>query len=397
MSLRFALTDGDSQACIGDTGVPTTDCSQVTIGCDPVLGIRVLPPNDPTAPYISVCKPLIGAQNKLCSIAGVDLPEPTVPVSEQVLEVQMAIFPRSAVSTDPVTGDLVCPIVQFGANNLPVAVTCSDADATNCPAVPAVGGRAFYYPGDAKTVVKLGCTDPIQVQAMACSGENPIVVSASITDFDNQQPVSGSLAQRLTVSIGEPQPLGDVFVFGIPLSSKAELSLLAGASPAAWQGDINLSFSKATCLDVREDAPESTATLTCDEVMQPVGKRIDMTGVRLSKSKLDMIVAASHPLSFPAHGLVVGIVLDPLNTPLAGVTVVPSSAGTTVKYLDDMLSGTVTGGTSSKGIFVSDDAVFETRFTAQNSNLDMATGYGGLVEGKVTIVVIRFKAPSTGG
>ena len=179
--------------------------------CKAVLSVRIVPPNDPTLPYVSVCKPLNGAQDKLCAIAGIDLPQPTVPVPEQVLEIEMAVFPADQVPIDPLTGELLCPKVEFGATGLPMTSlpNCTDEDPGTCPKVPAVGGRAFYHPGDETTVVTLGCTDlDDQLRSASCSGANSIPTTATVTDFDSGVSVDQNIANRLTVSIGKPTPIG---------------------------------------------------------------------------------------------------------------------------------------------------------------------------------------------
>lgn len=397
MSLRFRLTDGDAQSCVSDTGVETTDCMAVTMLCPAVVSIRIVPPSDPTVPYISVCKPLTGKQ--LCSIAGVDLPEPTVPVPEQVLEVQMAVFPRSAITeTDPLTGELICPIVEFGANGLPVdnLPPCTEDDPRKCPVVPAVGGRTYYYPGDEKTVIDLGCTYLEQVQSRTCSGENLVRVSASVTDFDTGFSVSGNTAQRLVVSVGEPQPVGDIYALN-PNVTK-QLQLLTNLTPPVWGATLNVAptdFKAAKCLDVRDIAAQSTAALTCSPVDAPLGERLDLQGVTLSRNTLNQILAALGKTTFPIEGLVVGIVLDTTNSPVAGVRVVPTTGN--VVFLSADRTSLVPIQTSTSGIFISQDATFGTQFQVTGAGVEATVGFGGLVEDRVTIVVIRLKPPSTGG
>jgi len=48
--------------------------------------------------------------------------------------------------------------------------------------------------------------------------------------------------------------------------------------------------------------------------------------------------------------------------------------------------------TSSSGVFASLDAPFGTQFSAL-SGLEEAKGFGGLVMGKVTIVIMQFTTP----
>ena len=393
LALRFAPTDGDSQVCIADTGVPATDCSQITMACKPVISIRITPPNDPTVPYISVCQRLVGAQDKLCSIAGVTLPDPIVPIPEQILEVQMAIFPEDELAHDA-NNDPICPITKFGSNNLPIDVqeTCEEEDPTLCPKVPAIGGRTYYYPGDSETTVKLGCTFLEKLQAKACEANSAIPVSAVVTDFDSLQPVTSNLASRLTVSIGEPHPSGDAFVLN---TADLDELMLASTSPPTW-ADTVPPFVAYQCLDVREDAAQTTATVTCEPAPQPAPARIDINGLRLSKATLDKILFAIGKPSFPTKGLVVGIVIDTLGAPKSGVTVSTSAGG--VQYLSSDLQSIDLGGmgTTSSGVFVSQDAPFGTRFDAQASALTADPSYGGLIEDKVTIVVIQLR-PTVGG
>lgn len=397
LSLRFKLTDGESQQCIGDSGSVTTSCQDVTMLCDAYLSIRVLPPNDPEAPYISVCRPLTGAQRKLCAIAGIDLPEPAMPVAEQTLEIQMAVFPASDIRMDPDTNEPVCPRVQFGANGLPMPVLpiCDDPDPFACPRVPAVGGRSYYHPGDDKTVVDLGCTNLEQLtDATVCNGESIVSVTATVNDFDN--PVSSvdkAVADRLSVSVGEPKPLADTYVLNPADSFELERN---AASTPSWSGLLTeVAFTSVACVEVLEDGAETTTALTCDPL--GVGKNdFDIEGYFVKKATLTQILAAIGKSSFPdSGGLVIGIAVDEDSNPLAGqpVTCSPpggSSSPCTIQYLNTARTGTVSGSTSMSGVFVSTDAAFGTVFSLPLSP-QQATAVGGIVEGKVTIVVLRYQ------
>jgi hypothetical protein len=390
LTLRFRITQDDSQLCPGDTGNTATSCSDITMICPAVVSIRVVPPNDPTVPYISVCKPLLGAQDTLCSIAGIDLPEPTVPIPEQVLEVQMAVFPRSAVGVDPITGDLVCPHVDFAANGLPIQSlpVCSEQDPTSCPRMPAVGGRTYYHPGDEETVVELGCSDLSQLQdQLTCEGIKRIAVTATVNDFDDfVASVDKSLASSLTVDVGEPKPQGIAYV--LPPASTRELIPSTDASSPAWSVELtDLGFEHYVCLQVLEDGAQATSALTCRA--DDDSDMIDMAGVYLSKDTLNQILDALALSEFPDEGLVVGLVLDQFFDPLPNVAV--SCNGCTVKYLNANRDGIVPGATSASGIFVSDDAAFGTGFAIPSTALRPVLG--GLVERKVTIVVIQDKIP----
>ncbi len=391
ISIRFKLTDGDSQSCIGEDRKPTTNCEDITI-CDAVLSVRIVPPSDPTVPYLTMCVPL--TQHTLCGIAEPDLPEVTVPIPEQVLEVQMAVFARSEIQTDPMTGALVCPPVQYSATGLPVTALpgCTDDDPATCPKVPAVGGRTYYYPGDEKTVVTLGCSD-LQEQLRNSCAQHSIAVTTSVDDFDSNLSVDPGIADRLKVSIGEPSPVGADYAL---FAQDVRELMRTASNPPSWAGNVDLELSTLKCIVVLEDGAQATSAVTCSSLTptELTNDTIKSSGVRLSKATLSQVLAALGQSSFPDAGMTVGIVVDNLNSPAPGITVVPSAPSgplPTIQYLS--ADRTTVGGTqtSSSGIFIAQDAPFGTTFAAAGELIPPETGrpIGGRVEGKVTIVVIR--------
>jgi hypothetical protein len=302
----------------------------------------------------------------------------------------MAVFPRSAVTeTDPVTGELVCPRVEFAANGLPITAlpVCDDQDPTSCPRMPAVGGRTFYTPGDEETVVELGCSDLTQLQdELTCEGIQRIQVTATVNDFDDLvSSVDKSLADRLTVDVGEPKSQGNAYVLN-PADTR-EL-VRSSASTPAWSLELtDLTFADYVCLQVLEDGAQATSALSCHA--DDDGDKIDMGGIYLSKTTLNQILSALSLTAFPDKGLVVGVVINEFFEPLPNVAV--SCGGCDIKYLNANRSGLVTGATSMSGLFVSTDAAFGTGFTIPSTALRPVLG--GLVERKVTIVVIQDKLP----
>jgi hypothetical protein len=392
LTLRFTLTAGDSQQCIADTGNATTDCADVTMICDGVLSVRIVPPDQPEFPYVTVCAPLIGGQKKLCSIAGVDLPQPTVPVPEQVLEVQMAIFEEKSLEREP-DGTYLCPRVEFGANNLPqTAVACFESDASLCPARPAVGGRAYFYPGDEETVVALGCTDLSLLNGPSCKGTNTIPIRATVNDFDTWVPISGAAADRVSVSIAEPRAdLSGNYVF----TNAAPLDRVPGPGfPATWKAALLFMPQTSYCLEVFEDVAQATRALVCKSVDAMDDESIDITGALLAKDTLDDILGALNKTTFPSAGLVVGVVLNEFNQPVPGVKVSCLPDTCTIEYLAaDRMSFSTGGTTSSNGIWISQDATYGSTFSRSDQ---LRSTYGGLVQGKVTVVVIQESTPAGG-
>jgi hypothetical protein len=94
-------------------------------------------------------------------------------------------------------------------------------------------------------------------------------------------------------------------------------------------------------------------------------------------------------------------VVDDLGVPAAGVTVAPSFG--TVRYLSpDLTSTDGLTATTSSGAFLSTDAPFQggagaLNFWSATNGTVSSTGtvIGGIVQNKVTIVILRLAAPAT--
>jgi hypothetical protein len=399
-SLRFKLTSGTTEQCIGDTGVPAQSCADVTMLCDGVVQIVVAPPNDLTAPFTSVCKPLSG--KTVCAIAGVDLPRPAMPVADQRLLVTMAVYPAYRIPLDPISGELHCPPpFAFSADGFPTTIQpiCDDTisdpnDPMYCWPIPAIGGTAYYSPGDPETVVDLGCADLRQLtDRTTCLGQNVVAVTATVDDFDSEVPVAPSTADRLAVAVGEPMALTST-EWALDTANERPLARTVLQPVPGWGANVDLMFTSTACLAVLEDDAQATTALTCIPVA-PDQKTIDITGIRLAKTTLNQVLAAIGAPTFPSSGLVVGIVLDYLGNPLPNMAVTPSDPQVIVDYLSADRSTIIAGGTSSTGIFITKDAraVFGTTFSARGGPLQIATGIGGLVDGKVDVVVLQFTQP----
>ncbi|MBV8756338.1 MAG: hypothetical protein JO257_03620 [Deltaproteobacteria bacterium] len=398
MTLKFTITQGDVQSCVSSTGTKAATCSDVTMLCDSYVSIRIFAPGDPTAPFVSACKPLAeGTTHKtLCSIAQVDLPAPANPVKAQTLEVDMAVYAKDKLAVNAM-GEIECPAAKFGADDFPVAATepCTDPDPAICPPDPAVGGRAFYHPGDTETLVTLGCTNLAALEDRMCAGQSSLAVTASVNDFDTAVSVSPATADGLLVSVGEPTFNGNLGEFELKPTQAHPLDRATVGPVPSWQGDFNVMLTSSACLEVLEDGAATTPSLTCTNNIAP--NPLDLPGIRLSQASLAQILTAIGKTSLPQQGLVVGIALDANGAPAAGVTIVPSSGTTTIKYLNATRTGLVSGATSAGGVWVSEDAPYPTVFTPSGVQVIAQPGFGGLVHGKVDIVVIQQKPNGTGG
>jgi hypothetical protein len=385
LEIKYALKTDGTQLCYANLAqqTPAHSCTDVSMLCPSVLDLRIVSAADTTHQFVKVCEPITGRMN-LCSIAGINLPAPTSSIAEQTLEVQVAVYRDSDLAHDDAMNPICPDGLQFGADGLPESSAPS----------PAVGGRAFYHPGDTSTVVELGCTDESAIQDPTCVGMNSVLVTATVNDFDSDVSVAPSLADSLSVSIGEPQPVinGMTTQYVLqPTHTRALDRTVVGPIPG-WGGAIDLALMSTACLEVLEDVPQATPSLVCKPVTMGQAE-VDLPGIRVSKTTLDQILAADTLSTFPPQGLVIGIVLNDLGQPFEGITVTTSDTTAVVSYLAANRQGLIGGATSSNGIFLSTTAAFGSTFTAVNG-MNQASAFGGLVEGKVTVVVLQFTQPT---
>jgi hypothetical protein len=389
LSVRFRVTPGDNAACIDASGKKVTACQDVKMTCDMMVSIRIFAPSDPSSPIVSICKPpVVGKVRDLCAISSIDLPPLERPVSEQTFEVEILIYQAKKIpmGTD---GLYQCPAnVVFDAQGFPIASVQPCVGDGVCDPTPAIGGVAFYHPGDAETVVDLGCTDFTQLTDPACLGAST-TVTATVTDFDTQVTVTSSLAEHLTVSVGQPQAVIDGTMTHYQLlqsSGEVVLQRSPATTVPAWSGTI-ASALQPPCTEVLEDVAQSTSSVRC--MPNPGTDVFGVTGTRLRRETLDDILTAiGTPGHFPDQGLVVGIVLDFLGNPMPGVQVTTDDPDAHLEYLNQLRNGVTTTGTSQNGIFISQDAKFGALFDAETSN-PITAQLGGLIDNKVTIVILQ--------
>lgn len=393
LRLEMGISDLDAVACGGTT------CADVTASCGAVIGVRIVDPNDPTAPYMAICKDVaFNSDRDLCLINQLEL-DGTIPLPVDTLEVQVVIFPADDIYRD-VDGEPICPAtVKFdGVNGFPlgaVSFTNPLDPSQTKSAHPAVGGRGFWQPGDEKVRVELGCPNLPALNDPTCEGIRTVQVRGQVTDFDSSQSVSSTLGNRLAVSVGEPQlitlPAGQEYELN-PADTTALDRVVFGPIPT-WEVDVPHDFQTVACLQVLDDVPEATATLTCKSAT-PMTTSIDLVGTRLAKETLDAILLAAGNPSLD-KGITIGIVLDDAG-PSANrtITLNPGGAGT-VRYLSADGTNFNAPTTTAAGIFISEDAPFGTQFETLKGS-DLATGIGGIVNNKITIVQLRFVNPPVG-
>ena len=372
LSLVFA--GPPSQAC------PATDCADIPMPCRTVMSIRISDPASTTSAYLAECVEVpVNHDQDMCAISTVDLAPTAIPVRD--LEVQVALYPLSMIQPDPKNPVLMCParVAYNVATGFPVEQAPT----------PALGGNAFYHPGDETVVVTLGCTDLAAIAA-SCAVPDRVKVDATVLDFDTRFTVMGgspSLADRLRVSVGEPQERDNATVL-----DTADTRLLARSSPGPiprWSSETDLLFHQYACLEVLENAGQSTATLRCQA--KSTAPAFALTGAWMAKDRLDELLGALRLPELPDQGLTVGVVVDGTGAPLGGQVVSPKQG--TVEYLSlDGTSFVAGGATTAAGIFVSRDAPFGTEFTTAGPGPLSVSGIGGRVSGRVTLVILPLGA-----
>lgn len=373
LGIRYELSQSEAQTC------PSASCADIAVTCDAVLQVRIINPSRPDQAYVSACLPIDDPED-LCAIARGDLPA-NLQVPTSTVEVQVAVFPRSMATVDD-DGTLRCPAPPaYGADGLPTLVE----------PVPAVGGRAFVDGSRDEVVVTLGCTDLSRLDNDSCRPQDSTDVSAGVDEFDTRVFVSIATAETLALSVGEPvpriDPLSGQLRYSLDPASAAPLLLRPDSPVPAWQATVPRLFSAFACVQALEDAPGATTAIACRPVTaaQPT---ISITGYRVTRARVDATLDALGLAEFPATGMVLGVVVNSLGNPIAGVEVQPEVG--TIAYLDD--AGTAVSGlgvTSASGLFVSLDVPFATSWSVAGPGQLVSPPTGGLVNGKLSVVVIE--------
>jgi len=371
------------QIVLGLAGPPTQacpqDCASITMPCDAVMSIRIIDPAaDPTDPRQRLLDQCVvvppNNKNNLCALNQINLDPVLLPVRD--LAVQVAVFPGSAVPQDG-TGKLECPDVAYSsATGFPVEQATA----------PALGRQTFYHPGDTQVDIQLGCTDLSEMQAGdSCSNPSAGAVTATVDDFDTRVPVTlgpQGVANNLFVWSGEPHIFNGNFVL-----NPADLVAmhLDGDGTPRWTGEAAQMFARYACVEVLEDVAQTVATVHCGLATEPQG---DLTGYWISRDSLDSILKAVMAGGFPDAGITIGMVVDATANGVGNVAV--RTSGTAhITYLSP--SGSLSrDATFNNGVFVSDDALFGTMFSASGAPAVV----GGSVAGKVTVVVLTLDASS---
>ena len=372
--LRIGFSGGPSQAC------PSTECAEVALSCDAVMGIRIYDPAHPDEVLHQQCDRIQpNKESNLCAYKSINLTAAELPVKD--LEVQIAFYPLSRVAYDASTKTYTCPpaVEYTAATGFPVEKAPT----------PALGGRGYYHPGDEEVDVTVGCTDlaAINDDPTCVASSSAIQVTATVTDFATRLPVASGRfeADQLRVAVGEPQPFDGGYILN-PVD-EVELKLHDALTPS-WIGELDRNlFTKYLCLDVLQFAAETTGVLECGSARID-GSQLNLGGVRLQRNDLRKILRALANMTIPEEGLTIGIVLDGTSRGAPNYEVKPMPVGPSVTYVTNQGEAFNGTKTTDSGIFVSMDAPFGTVFSTMGGVRPTMSAVGGNVAGKVTVVIL---------
>jgi len=382
-AIHLQLSQGDEYRC------PSPACTGISVACDAVVSVRIVDAADPSKVYLSKCLPLDNATN-LCPIGNLDLsgtdgqPES---IPNTMVRIEVLVWPKTTL--DKAGEPLQCPTdTQFDAHGMPLSVS----------PIPAIGGQSYFLVGSSEVAdVPLGCINTGAISDKTCRSPGTIRVTAAVDDFDTGVFLPPSIADGVTVYVGEPRghvnPDTLATEWELGPSDVTVLPRTVEAPVPAWGDDVSAQFQDTACLETLEDGPQETPAVTCYAVTPG---DLQLRGFRLAKSSLAQAFGALRLPGVPDQGLVVGIVVDHLGNPVAGASVLPSSG--TVRFLSADRTELDTGDvTTASGMFVSRDVPFNATWTATDAQglPPVRPPVGGLIVGKATVVFIELQAPSS--
>ena len=378
-AISFAFDQGPGSQCGSES------CSDYGMRCGATLGIRILDVADGGRIVADACIEVPPAQT-LCGLGNVTSPT-FFNIPAHRLRIEASAWRPEVLEADPELAG-ACPDERlFDVRGEPLE--------TFEPR-PAFAGATYFDAGSDVDValVPLSCTEPGQLDQDECGVVDTTPIRVTADDIETALDITTEQAANLTVGLADPRevPDGDGgSVYVIESGDTIPLEPVVGPIPS-FAGETDQELSQA-CSVLLELTPQSTASVTCQPVADGADS-IDVRGVLVSVATLDQVLAAMGTPSFPAEGLVVGRVVDHTGAPLANVDVMPSEG--TVEYLSADRSTLVGNDTTASGLFIARDVPFGASWIAVHTvdgRREDGEVRGGLVEDKVTALLIRMTPP----
>lgn len=397
LQLDYRIDNTSEQSC------HTDNCEDISISCGAVESIRIFDPMQPSAPFLSQCQVIPQTKTKsLCSIVQIGLDQAAL-IPEQTLAVQVVVYPADKIPI--VDGKLVCPTekegLDFDSSGRPMGMISMQDP--NDPTVtlsfaPALGGLAYWHPGDSDVTVTLACNDLASIGSV-CNKDPDVNTTVHVFDFDNNIQVSKLTSENLLVGIGEPTHTsgGTDFQYDLSAAATTQLDRHDETIPF-WTGDVSQLFSMFYCVEVIDSTQaQITPELTCFDATGAT--TINANGFRITNDRLKLILEGRYGkgATVPTDGITIGVVYrDSI-----GVQdkVVHSDHASTIHYLDADYVDRGATKTSSLGIFVvdkDDNVPFGTHFTTTDATGKTVSAVGGNVHQKITLVVLQYPSTPSG-
>lgn len=374
--LTFTISDNPATNC------GSTSCRDIPMPCDAVISIRIIDPDDPV-PVKAPCEVLPSSSRKdACPIESATLGDMPLTLKSKTYEFQIVVWPRAEVEVLDADGN---PTGQYDCAKHDVKFDAIYGFPVAQDPAPALGGHAFYHPGDDEIRVELGC--PNLESLKTCIPELDVEFSTSVRYFDTLNLfVQTQQGKDLSIAVGEPALRDGDAVYSLKDDDLHKMKLdESNPFGALFKATFPSDFIDIACVQTFLPIAQSTATVKCStENVPPVESSLLLPySVLLPKATLDGILLAMGT-SFPVNGMTIGVVVDKSFAPLANETVETSSPAT-IRYLSEDRTNLVAPRTSSNGVFVSTDAEFKTRFSVPGAPEEI----GGRIKNVVTIVVIQ--------
>ena len=387
--LRLTWLQDGALGCPAADGAEAT-CSSIPMSCDARVLIRIVPDEIGGVPYYSQCFRLTDPVDA-CALADLDILPSAIP--NEMVRVQVAVWSEEQLATVPVSqlGDNGCPENLFFDGSGQPLVQVEEPFP-----VPALGGEIYFPVGDRREAeVRLACPRHDWLDLEACRLDKPFV-HATIRDPSSWATVDPVEADKIEVRFGAPMPDG---AGGWTLGAGLEfLERAPGSEGAVWSKRLEGELPDSVgCVEVFLREPGTTLAATCQDVAVVDGE-VEVSGFVVRKGLVDRVLRALALDDVPAEGLVVGIVVDHLNVPVAGARVTVSPA-TPIAYPTDDFDHIGLNATSSTGIFLATEAPFDTGWSAMTASGvgDDGRARGGLLADHVTVVIVRMNPPLGGG
>jgi hypothetical protein len=267
---------------------------------------------------------------------------------------------------------------------------------------PAFAGAAYFRAGEqAEVTVPLACPNPQRLNVDTCAANLPTEVEAFVTDMGTMQRIRDRQAPTISVAMGETRTVSDnaggsfsvlepIDIYDLRLDTQGVTPVYTASIQRRFGGN-----DKLACSTTLEGAAQATTTVFCEEVPDKAAE-LTLSPVLIRKATVDSVLAAIGATEFPESGLVIGRVVNEGFSPSTGVAVTPSEGS--VQYLSEDLSDVTPTLTSASAYFVATDVPDGATWTASHFDGRRHTGSprGGLIQGKVSAVIIRMTGDVVG-